>query len=118
MHRLGNVFQLLEPEVIEASFGFILHLLVSSPGYDYAARFGYGLEAGCDIHAIAIEIASLDHDVTEIDAYPEHDLRITIYEATIAEAAVVRIQIDQYPFQNPKVRSAVKLATDQGKTLV
>jgi len=55
-------------------------------------------------------------NVEQLDLYKAMP-HITIYEATTADAAVVRMQVDQDPFKDQRVRKAVRLATDQAKTL-
>ena len=55
----------LVPDVVEGGSG--------NPD---ATRFRDAFEAGCDIDAVAIEIAALDHDIAEIDADAQHDATI------------------------------------------
>jgi peptide/nickel transport system substrate-binding protein len=42
---------------------------------------------------------------------------VEIYSAITANTAVVRMRVDQEPFTDPKVRQAVRFATDQAKTV-
>ena len=42
---------------------------------------------------------------------------VEIYSAVTANTAVVRMRVDQAPFTDPKVRQAVRYATDQAKTV-
>ena len=42
---------------------------------------------------------------------------VQIYSAITANTAVVRMRVDQAPFTDPKVRQAVRYATDQAKTV-
>src|SRR5690606_9553809 len=42
---------------------------------------------------------------------------VEIYSAITANTAVVRMRVDQEPFTDPKVRLAVRYATDQSKTV-
>lgn len=42
---------------------------------------------------------------------------VEIYAAITANTAVVRMRVDQEPFTDPKVRQAVRFATDQAKTV-
>src|SRR5262245_38961319 len=43
---------------------------------DDAPGVGHGLESGSNVDTVAIEIAALDHDVTEVDADAQHDVAI------------------------------------------
>lgn len=54
----------------------------------------------------------------EVDQYPLYKAMadIDIYDATTANTAVVRMRVDADPFKDPKVRQAVRYATDQEKT--
>jgi len=80
------------------------------------------IDLGDNAAAVAAAMSSkqvhgiFEGNVEQLDLYKAMP-HVTIYEATIAEAAVVRMQVDQDPFKDPKVRTAVRLATDQGKTL-
>ena len=38
--------------------------------------FSYCFEPGCDVDAVAIEIAALDHDVAQIDTDAQNDASI------------------------------------------
>lgn len=55
-------------------------------------------------------------DVSQIDVLERlpHAKR---YEAATAETAVARVKVDQKPFDDPRVRNAMKLAIDQNKIL-
>src|SRR5262249_39964183 len=50
-----------------------LHLTENRLGHEDAAWLGQGLDPGCNIDAIAIEIIALDHDIAEIDSDAKHD---------------------------------------------
>ena len=80
------------------------------------------IDLGDNAAAVAAAMSSMqvhgifEGNVEQLDLYKAMP-HVTIYEVTTAEAAVVRMQVDQDPFKDPKVRKAVRLATDQGKTL-
>jgi peptide/nickel transport system substrate-binding protein len=42
---------------------------------------------------------------------------INIYDATTARTGVVRMRVTEAPFDDPRVRKAVRMATDSGRTL-
>ena len=55
-------------------------------------------------------------DISQLDALRAVP-HLTMYEATTAETAVVRGKVDQEPFNDPRVRKALRLAIDQQKVL-
>ncbi|MGI9480729.1 MAG: ABC transporter substrate-binding protein [Hyphomicrobiales bacterium] len=55
-------------------------------------------------------------NVEQIDIYKQMD-HVNMYEATTAATAVVRMQVDRPEFNDPKVRKALRLATDQEQVL-
>ncbi len=55
-------------------------------------------------------------DVSQIDVLGRLP-HLEKYEAATAETAVARVKVDQKPFDDPRVRNALKLAIDQEKTL-
>ena len=50
------------------------------------AGLGQRLEAGGDVDAIAVDIVTLDDHISEIDADPQHDLRLA--QRVIGQGAV------------------------------
>ena len=55
-------------------------------------------------------------DVSQIDVLGRLP-HVTKYEAATAETAVARVKVDRAPFDDPRVRNAMKLAIDQKKIL-
>ena len=55
-------------------------------------------------------------DVSQMDVLDRLP-HVTKYEATTAETAVARVKVDQKPFDDPRVRNAMKLAIDQERIL-
>ena len=51
-------------------------MVISSTRNDDRARFGDGFEARCNVHTIAVEIASLDHNIAKIHANAKNDMAI------------------------------------------
>ena len=56
-------FKRLSAEIVEANLDVFSDVVIGRAGYENAARFGEGLEAGCDVDTVAVEIAALDYDV-------------------------------------------------------
>lgn len=54
-------------------------------------------------------------NVEQFDLFKAMD-HVTMYDTTTASTAVVRMQIDKKPFDDPKVRKAMRLACDVDKT--
>src|SRR5262245_11569197 len=80
-------------KVVEANFDFVSHIVIGSAGDEDAAGFGERFETGGDVDTIAVEIAALDHNVTQIDADAQHNV------AVVAQIAVggshVVLQLDR-----------------------
>lgn len=55
-------------------------------------------------------------NIEQLDLYNKMD-HLTRYDCTTADTAVARMQPRHKPFDDPKVRKAIRLATDQAKTL-
>jgi peptide/nickel transport system substrate-binding protein len=55
-------------------------------------------------------------DATQLDVLKRIP-HATMYDVTTAETGVVRGKVDQKPFDDPRVRMALRLATDQARTL-
>jgi peptide/nickel transport system substrate-binding protein len=112
-------FELLEHAVGEKS------VLKARTGYwgdqphlDTLEFHDFGDEATAYIAAIASKQVHglFGAEATQLDtlkALPH----LQIYEAATAETAVVRGKVTKKPFDDPRVRKALKLAVDQAKTL-
>ena len=72
-HRLGNVLQGLRAQVIEAGINLVPDVVKGCAGNQHATRFCDAFKTGRDVDAVTIEIAALDHDVTQVDADAQHD---------------------------------------------
>lgn len=57
-----------------------------------------------------------DAQVEQFPVYKTLDF-INIYNATTANTAVVRMQVDEEIFKDPRIRQALRYATDQAKTV-
>ena len=55
-------------------------------------------------------------NIEQLDLYKGMG-HVKIYEQVTAQTGVARMRLDQKPFDNPKVRMAMRLATDPAKTL-
>ena len=53
-------FKVLRSKIFEARVDLILDLIEGGTGHPDATRLRYSFEVGCNIDAIAIEIAALD----------------------------------------------------------
>jgi peptide/nickel transport system substrate-binding protein len=112
-------FELVECEVGRQAF------LKARKGY-----YGLGphvdelhyIDLGDSPSAVAAAMSSkqvhgiFEGNIEQLDLYRSIP-HVTIYDVTTAEAGIVRMQVDQDPFKDPRVRKAVRLATDQAKTL-
>ncbi len=72
-HRLDNVLEELSAEIFETNLDLVRDVVVNRAGDQDAARLGHRLQAGSDVDAIAIEIAALDHHISQVDADAQHD---------------------------------------------
>jgi peptide/nickel transport system substrate-binding protein len=90
-----------------------------SPGYLDELHF---IDLGDNPSAVAAALASKQVDgiyqgnIEQFDLYKAMD-HVTIYEVVTAQTAVARMRLDQKPFDDPRVRKAMRYATDAEKTL-
>ncbi len=109
-------FELTELEVGRKA---VLKRIKDKPGYVDELHF---IDLGDNPSAVAAALASKQVDgvyqgnVEQVDIYKAME-HVAIYEAVTAQTAVARMRLDHKPFDNPKVRKAVRLATDPEKTL-
>src|SRR6188472_2399723 len=61
------------PEVLKAGIKFALHLIIDHSGDTYSAGIGQLFQACGNIHAITIEVVTIDHEVTHIHADAKDD---------------------------------------------
>jgi hypothetical protein len=76
MHRAGDVLDLLLALVLEREVELVAHLIAHNPADADPAGFGQGLEARGDVDAVAVDVALIDDDVTDIDADAKLDAPI------------------------------------------
>ena len=69
-------FKLCAPKILEADLDLVPDMVVGGAGDHDPARLRNAFKARRDIDAVAIEIAALDHDITEIDTDAQHDVAI------------------------------------------
>jgi peptide/nickel transport system substrate-binding protein len=109
-------FDLVELEVNRRA---ILKRRPDSPGYLDELHF---IDLGDNPAAVAGALASKQVDgiyqgnIEQFDLYKGMP-HVTIHQVVTAQTAVARMQMTQKPFDNPKVRKAVRLATDPEKCL-
>ena len=91
-HRLGDVLQTLRADVFEHDLNLALDVIIGGAGDQDAARLGDRLQPRCDVDAVAIEVAALDHDVAEIDTDAQDD--VAILGLTAVRGGHALLQID------------------------
>ena len=72
-----NVLDLLTPQTLEHQLKPVTHLLVDSFGDAHSARFRQSFQTCGHIDPISLNVVTINDNVTEIDANPEHNLRPT-----------------------------------------
>ena len=108
-------FELVEFEVGRKA---ILKRREGAPGYVDEVHF---LDLGDNAAASGAAMASkqvhmvYEGDVEQLPLYNSMD-HVEVYDVTTASTAVVRMQIDKAPWDNKKLRQAMRYATDQEKT--
>jgi peptide/nickel transport system substrate-binding protein len=109
-------FELAELEVGRRA---VLKRRPDSPGYLDELHF---IDLGDNPAAVAAALASKQVDgiyqgnIEQFDIYKGLS-HVNIFEVVTAQTAVARMQMDKKPFDNPKVRKAIRLATDPEKCL-
>ena len=73
--RIGDVLDLSLAQVFVSQGQLVLHLVVDLGGDADAARLGQALQARRHVHAVAVEVVTLDDHVAKIDADTECDTR-------------------------------------------
>ena len=109
-------FDLVELEVGRKA---ILKRRPDAPGYLDELQF---IDLGDNPAAVAAALASKQVDGIYQGNIEQFDLykglpHVNIHQVVTAQTAVARMQMTQKPFDNPKVRKAVRLATDPAKCL-
>lgn len=54
--------------MLVVEIGFLFDLIVNGAGNKDTARIGKGLQTGCNVDAISVNIAAVDDDVADVDA--------------------------------------------------
>jgi hypothetical protein len=67
---------LLLAEIVEGDVEAVAHLLVRRGTEANPARLSQRFEPGCNVDAVAEDIAILDDDVTDIDAHAKFDVAL------------------------------------------
>jgi hypothetical protein len=73
LHRLGDVLELALAQILEQDLGRAVDEIAHRARDVDRARLGDVLEPRRHVHAVALDVAVLDHDVAEIDADAEFD---------------------------------------------
>ncbi|MGF1610644.1 MAG: ABC transporter substrate-binding protein [Kiloniellales bacterium] len=112
-------FELLEHEIgVKSVLAARSDYWGEGPYLDRLSFIDLGDDASAYIGALASKQVDglFAADVTQLDALKTLP-HVKMYESATAETAVVRGKVTQAPFDDPKVRLALKLAVDQEKTL-
>src|SRR5262245_15438494 len=70
----GDVLQVLGAEIVETRFDLVPNVVIGGARDNYTSWLGDRFEPCRDVYPIAVEIAALDHNVTQIDADTQHDV--------------------------------------------
>jgi peptide/nickel transport system substrate-binding protein len=109
-------FQIAEIEVGRKA---VLKRIADRPGYVDELHF---IDLGDNPSAVAAALASKQVDgiyqgnIEQFEIY-KGMAHVDIHEVVTAQTAVARMRSDSKPFDNPKVRKAMRMATDPEKTL-
>src|SRR5215468_6590907 len=80
---VSYVLQVLRSEIFKSGIEFSLHLIEDHSGNANAAGIGQLFKPRCNVHAVAVDVASVDDDVTDIDSNSEHD-RLVVRNLQVA----------------------------------
>ena len=69
-----DVLDVLFSQILEHQIETITHLFIRGIGNAHAARPRQGFEARRNIDPVALDVVTVDNDITEIYAHPKHDL--------------------------------------------
>src|SRR4029078_4137319 len=75
-YPIDHVLECLQAQIFEAALYFVFDMIERRAGDQHISRFRHTSEPGGDIDAVTVEIAALDHDITEIDADSEYNVPI------------------------------------------
>lgn len=108
-------------EMVELEVGRQAILKKRPDGQAYLDEVHF-IDLGDNTSSLAAALSSRQIDgvyegnVEQYKLYQDMD-HVEIYSAITANTAVVRMRVDQEPFTDPKIRLAVRYATDQPKTV-
>ena len=87
--RLIYILQLYLAAVFKLGVNFPAHLIMDKAGQAYPAWFGAGLQAGSDIHTVAMDIFTFNDDIADIDA----DAKLDLTDLKVAFAFNMKVQL-------------------------
>jgi peptide/nickel transport system substrate-binding protein len=108
-------------ELVELEVGRQAVLKKRADGDAYLDEIQF-IDLGDNTASLAAALSSRQVDgcyegnVEQYKLYQDMD-HVQIYDAITANTAVVRMRVDREPFTDPKVRQAVRFATDQAKAV-
>src|SRR5262245_18665184 len=76
LHRLRHVLAAVFAEILETELNFAPNVAEDRVGYENGSGLGQGLPPRRDVDAVAVEIATLHHQVAEIDPDAHRDLPV------------------------------------------
>jgi hypothetical protein len=119
-HRPGNVLQMLLAKIVDGNIDPAGDVLEDRPRQAQSTRLGDLLKARRDIHAIAVDVAVFDDDITEVNSYAEPQRRLparTCHAALPGERAVDGIddalELDQKAIAH-ELNHPAPVESDQG----
>ena len=71
MNRTADVLQFDLAAIVEGGAKSITNLLVDGARHGNTARIGDAFDARSDVDAVAHQVLSLNHDITDMDAYAQ-----------------------------------------------
>ena len=112
-------------EVVEAAIGEKVIIKNTNPHYwgkpvhlDSMEFLDLGDDAGAQVNALisgqVLGVGELDYEQI---ALVENVPHLKLYSRQTARTGVVRMRVTEEPFTDPRIRKAMRLATDCGKTL-
>jgi hypothetical protein len=72
-HRLADVLDLMFAKILEPDVGLVPHVIEDRARDADTARFRQAFQARGDVHAVAVDVVTLDHDVAQVHADTQVD---------------------------------------------